>query len=264
MAVVVFIEAMVDDTTLESLLVGAGWRIHRGDLDSEASGGGQCSGSEDIDCWRAHAWRDHAILINVALGGSALDLRRLVAREKHRGFKVFLIVPPPADPRGREILLEAFRAGADEFLTTAAVDGELLLRLDALLSRCRARSEGSPQTHAGIEFDRRSRRLSYDGKNISLTPCESCIFACLSRRPGQVISRTLVQRQLARASRSPSRGMVDLYILYLRRKLQMVAPHYVIRTVRGVGFALVYQTPLPSGQQVALSPDDGARDAAAS
>jgi len=38
----------------------------------------------------------------------------------------------------------------------------------------------------------------------------------------------------------------------------------VIRTVRGVGFALVYQTTLPSGQQVALSPDDGVRDAAAS
>lgn len=70
-----------------------------------------------------------------------------------------------------------------------------------------------------ISLDRTGGRLSHDGTHVILTPCEFRVLACLARWPGRTVSRSNVQHHLARYSGSRTTNLVDVYILYLRRKL---------------------------------------------
>lgn len=237
MAVVVLAAAIVDRRALHTLLTGAGWRLHRGECPSGTADSGPACSLDGASTSSKPVRHRRAAVFTVDLERDARALPRLVTRQKRRGFKVVLVLPPPVDESGRRLLLQAFEAGADDFVTTVAIDPELPLRLEALLSRCHAGE--LPQGLFGIEFDRRRRRLRHGERIVSLTPCESRVLACLARRPGRVISRSCIQRHLTPVSRSTSENLVDVYILYLRRKLHDLDSPCAIRTIRGAGYALV-------------------------
>jgi DNA-binding response OmpR family regulator len=152
--------------------------------------------------------------------------------------RVLLVVPDVMDRDARRALMRALRAGADDFVAAAAVASELALRLGAGRGRARRREMTRLQRICGLQLERGSRRLRHGEKIVSLTPCEYRVFSCLAGRTGHAVSRATIQKDLARRSRSASKNMVDVYVLYLRRKLAMLECSCSIRTIRGVGYAL--------------------------
>jgi DNA-binding response OmpR family regulator len=152
--------------------------------------------------------------------------------------RVVLVVPDSIDREARRALVRALRAGADDFVTVGAVSSELALRLGTGRGRSRRRELTRLQRICGLQLDRGFRHLRHADRSVSLTPCEYRVFSCLARRPGHVVSRTTIQRDLLRRSRSASKNMVDVYVLYLRRKLAQLECSCSIRTIRGVGYSL--------------------------
>ena len=221
---------------LESLLKAAGWAPRRlenfdrdGDLDPElraALAGPGERGSTPRIAWIA--------TMDLLAADRAVEQ---VLGQCSR-VRVILVTPDGIDRETRRAIGRALRAGADDFVSTSAVASELTLRLTAGRGRARRRELGRLQRICGLQLERRGRRLRHGEKIVSLTPCEYRVFACLARRQGHVVSRSSIQKQLARRSRSASKNMVDVYVLYLRRKLATLECSCSIRTIRGVGYAL--------------------------
>jgi DNA-binding winged helix-turn-helix (wHTH) protein len=220
---------------LESLLKEAGWAPHRlskGDRDGGL--GAQLKGALAAPS-EGNPVHHTAFILAVDL----VEAHRAVEQTlgECSRVRIVLVAPDSVDREGRRALVRALRAGADDFVAASAVERELVLRLSGR-GRARRRELSRLQRICGLQLERGARRLRHGDKVVSLTPCEYRVFSCLAGRPGHAVSRATIQRDLARRSRSVSKNMVDVYVLYLRRKLAKLECSCSIRTVRGVGYAL--------------------------
>lgn len=221
---------------LESLLKVAGWAPrplmrfdHDGDLDGELRVALSLLGERPSD-------PRTAFIVPMNLLNAHRAVEHVLGQCSR--VRVVLVAPDAIDREIRRAIVRALRAGADDFVTMSAVASELTLRLSAGRAWARRREMGRLQRICGLQLERGARRLRHGEKTISLTPCEYRVFACLARRQGHVVSRAAIQKDLARRSRSASKNMVDVYVLYLRRKLATLECSCSIRTIRGVGYAL--------------------------
>lgn len=130
------------------------------------------------------------------------------------------------------------RAGADDYLTKPFAFEELLARIEALLRRP-AELELSPTLRvADLVLDKNTHQVSRAGKAISLTPTEFNLLEYLMRRPGRVLSRTLIEEQVWSYHHDPSSNIVDVYIRRLRQKIDDGFGAKLLHTVRGAGYRL--------------------------
>jgi two-component system, OmpR family, response regulator len=128
-------------------------------------------------------------------------------------------------------------AGADDYLAKPFDFGELLARLRALLRRVPA--ERPARLEAGdLVVDPATRRVTRAGTDVPLTAREFAVLEYLARHPGEVISRTRLLDHVWDENYLGSTNIVDVYVGYLRRKLEQPFERALIRTVRGVGFVL--------------------------
>ena len=240
---------------LESLLKAAGWAPRRlanfdrdGDLDRELRAASNVSGE------RTSAQRT-ALIAVVDLPAADRAVEQLIGQCSR--VRVVLVTPDAIDRDVRRAIVRSLRAGADDFVTMSAVASELTLRLSAGRGAARRREMGRLQRICGLQLERGTRRLRHGEKIVSLTPCEYRVFTCLARRQGHVVSRAAILKSLARRSRSTSKNMVDVYVLYLRRKLATLECSCSIRTIRGVGYALAEEqlvsAPMDETSRVMLS-----------
>jgi two-component system, OmpR family, response regulator len=128
-------------------------------------------------------------------------------------------------------------AGADDYLVKPFDFGELLARLRAIARR--GPSERSAVVEVGeLRLDRDTRVVSRAGTEIELTAREFEVLELLARHGGQVVSRQQLLDEIWADDRDGSPNVVDVYVGYLRKKLEDPAGPRLIRTVRGVGFLL--------------------------
>lgn len=234
-AVILVTRGLVADN-LESLLKAAGWTPRRlSDADGDGELETQLRAALAARVERKPPPR-RALITAVDLLKTDRTVEQVLGQ--CRRVRVVLVAPDSMDRETRRAIVRALRAGADDFVTVSAVAGELTLRLSAGRGRARRREMGRLQRICGLQLERGARRLRHGDKTVSLTPCEYRVFACLAGRAGQVVSRATIQKDLARRSRSVSKNMVDVYMLYLRRKLATLDSNCSIRTIRGVGYAL--------------------------
>jgi DNA-binding response OmpR family regulator len=129
-------------------------------------------------------------------------------------------------------------AGADDYLAKPFAFQELLARLRALGRRRVQAREPDQLRAADLTLDLRRRRAERDGKSIELSPKEFSLLEYLMRNEGHVVTRTQILDHVWGYDYSPDSNLVDVYVTYLRRKVDRGHERQLIRTVRGAGYAL--------------------------
>jgi DNA-binding response OmpR family regulator len=129
-------------------------------------------------------------------------------------------------------------AGADDYLPKPFAFQELLARLRALSRRRVQTNDPLEMEIDGLRLDVRRRRAERDGKAIDLSPKEFSLLEFLMRNQGRVVTRTQILDHLWGYDFATDSNLVDVYVAYLRRKVDKGRDHKLIRTVRGVGYAL--------------------------
>ncbi len=142
----------------------------------------------------------------------------------------------------RETELERVRGlqgGADDYVVKPFGHQELVARVQALLRRAGERTSEQQQTYADarLSIDVAQRAVSYDEREVRLTPLEFKLLATFVRNPNQVLSRDQLLELVWGDALGVSPEQVKLYVGYLRRKLDPAAPQTTpIETVRGFGY----------------------------
>lgn len=133
--------------------------------------------------------------------------------------------------------IEGLDAGADDYLVKPFAFGELLARLRALLRR--GPTERAPEITVGdITIDPAAHTVTRAGVRVDLSPREFALLEYLARRPGEVLRRSEILDHVWSYDYDGMSNVVDVYIGYLRRKLEKPFRSRVIRAVRGVGYVL--------------------------
>jgi DNA-binding response OmpR family regulator len=127
--------------------------------------------------------------------------------------------------------------GADDYLVKPFAFPELLARIRALLRRPPLQAGGVLQM-SDLEMDLPKREVRRAGKLIELSPREFALLELLLRHPNQVLSRTQILEHVWNFDYYSDTNVVDVYIGYLRRKLDREFDPPLIHTIRGVGFRL--------------------------
>src|SRR5215204_2911351 len=133
--------------------------------------------------------------------------------------------------------VEGLDAGADDYLPKPFAFPELLARVQALARRPWGEEKDGAILAAGdVTLDPVRHVVRHRGETVDLTAKEFALLATLLQRPGQVFTRPVLLDTVWGASPEVYANVVDLYISYLRKKLDGDGETSHIRTVRGVGY----------------------------
>jgi DNA-binding response OmpR family regulator len=128
-------------------------------------------------------------------------------------------------------------AGADDYLTKPFSFAELSARIRAVLRRGSRPVQSLFQVE-DLELDRVSRTVKRSGQLIPLTPKEFSLLEFLMLQAGRPVSRGSIVEQVWRMRGETLTNVVDVYINYIRRKIDGGYSHPLIHTVRGVGYQI--------------------------
>ena len=135
--------------------------------------------------------------------------------------------------------LDGLRAGADDYMTKPFAFEELLARLEVLLRRSRAVEEPASDIRVGdlhLDLARKSARRA--DRELSLTATEFALLRYLAENAGTVVSRMDILNAVWGYDFDPHTNIVEVYIAYLRKKVDQDPAPKLIRNQRGFGYLL--------------------------
>ena len=132
---------------------------------------------------------------------------------------------------------DAFDLGADDYLTKPFSFLVLIARLRALIRR------GGPErpvvlTAGDLSLDVARRRVERDGREITLTPREYGLLEFLMRHRGDTVSKTEILASVWDPAFDGDPNVVEVYVRYLRKKIDTPFARHAIETIRGMGYRL--------------------------
>ena len=128
-------------------------------------------------------------------------------------------------------------AGADDYLVKPCAFDELLARL-RVMTRKRGGERSNLFTIDDLTLDIRSKRVERGGVELKLSAKEYALLEYLIRNKGVVLSRIQIEENIWGFDYEGSSNIVDVYIRYLRRKIDKDHPVKLIHTIRGSGYVL--------------------------
>jgi len=162
-----------------------------------------------------------------------IDGVRVLERLRRRGDGVGIVMLTAKDAIPDKV--HSLDLGADDYVTKPFSTPELLARMEALLRR----TEGEVILNvADLRIDTSNREITRDERQIELTAREYDLLEFMARNPRRVLSRSLIMNSVWGRESGVQANVVDLYVAYLRKKLDAAGEVPLIRTVRGVGYAL--------------------------
>lgn len=180
-----------------------------------------------------------AIVLDLML--PELDGFEMCRRLRARGVDTPVIIVTARDAVADRVA--ALDAGADDVLVKPFVFDELLARLRALGRRGRSRHLNHLLEYGGITIDPVAHVVFVDGQHVHLTATEYRLLSFLVRRAEAVVTRDQLAQHVWGGEYDPLSNNADVYVGYVRRKLQAATPQPLIHTVRGLGYMLKAEPP---------------------
>lgn len=187
---------------------------------------------DEVDYLVSHEQYDLLVLdLNLPRVDGVQILRRVRA---HNDSLPVLVLTARNKIEDRVSLLDL---GADDYLAKPFSFSELSARVRALLRRRSRPIEGNLRV-ADLELNRTECRVTRANKEIELSPKEFALLEYLMSNAGRNVTRTMILERVWHHSFDTNTNVVDVYINYLRKKIDGNLTPKLIRTVRGVGYLL--------------------------
>ena len=136
-----------------------------------------------------------------------------------------------------EDIVAGLDSGSDDYLTKPFAFAELLARVRALLRRSEM-DRGAELRFADLRIDPVTHKVWRSDKEIDLTAKEYALLEYFMRNPNQVLTRTMIADHVWDYTFDSFTNIIDVYVNYLRKKIDRDADKKLIHTMRGVGYIL--------------------------
>lgn len=171
-------------------------------------------------------------LVILDLGLPDLSGAEIARRIRQTGDTPIIILTAADDVTTK---VEMLNAGADDYLAKPFHAQELIARVGVQL---RKRNGQAARTIGDLSIDAVKRQVLWDGSEVRLSPREFDLIVYLSSQPGRVYSRQEIELNVWGEELPPTSNVVDVHIANIRSKLRDAGGFGVIRTVRGIGYAV--------------------------
>lgn len=185
------------------------------------------------------------VLLDIMLPG--LSGYRVLQRIRAEGVRTPVLLVSAKD--GEVDQADGLDLGADGYLVKPFSFVVLVAQVRALLRRSADGWTGRQRLRLGdLVVDRRLREVTWAGERIPLSPREYELLAALVGRAGSVVTKEELLRAVWGDEQAATRNAVEVYVGYLRRKLDAVGAGHLVRTVRGHGYLAAEPDPAdPAG-----------------
>lgn len=174
-----------------------------------------------------------AVILDLTLpDGDGVDVCRLLRQQGHATPILMLTARDTISER-----VNGLDAGADDYLTKPFSFEELVARIRALIRR----TLPAPPDYlmvGDLKIDPAAHLVSRGGKNITLSPTEWRLLLFLVEHTHQVVPKPLILKQVWGYDFSPETNIVEVYIKYLREKIDKGHDNTLIHTIHGIGYRL--------------------------
>jgi two-component system, OmpR family, response regulator MprA len=134
--------------------------------------------------------------------------------------------------------VEGLESGADDYLIKPFAPAELVARVHAILRRVDARSDKKSIDYEGLRLDPLGHEAHYETDRLDLTPTEFELLHYFMRHPRQVLERSQILTAVWGYDFDGDHNILEVYIGYLRKKLEVGGKPRLLHTIRGIGYVL--------------------------